>query len=478
LVPFLNLPSACNLRFRKLPPLGRYAMNCPKCHALIPDHSAICPKCGTVLELISHTGHPRPHVHPEMHIAPLSEEKRIGPKILGGLLAVRVIAGAVWGFLHWKASRVPAVAAWPSPPRPVAGLPTGGIELGQLADTIGAPAGVPCAVCTQGQFTQLDAGANHTCARRTDGSVLCWGANLFGQLGVRTATECVTVRGRIPCALLPVQVPIERVASVSAGSDHTCALGADSTLTCWGSGYRGQLGVRQMPRGTLLVRPQGNLKYIAASSGQYHTCAIRPDGTVQCWGLNVSGQVGATTTEQCGPTMATRLPCASRPMNVETTQRFKAVAAGGDHTCGIATDGRAWCWGINRVGQLGTGGTGEMSVPVAVVSDQRFEEITAGMDFTCARTAEGAVWCWGSNMAGQIGVRDSVDHATPVQVMLPAPARSIGSGTAHACAVVEGARIFCWGAGMDGQLGTGRRADSRVPIEAGIDQGNAPERRR
>ena len=190
-------------------------MNCPKCHQLIPDHSAICPKCGTVLELKSHTGgHPRPHVHHEMHIAPLSEEKRYGPKILGALVALLVVAGAVWGFLRWKASQVPLVATWASPPRAVEGLPTGGLghtctlteagtilcwgnsELGQLADTIGAPAGVPCAVCTQGQFTQLDAGVNHTCARRTDGRVLCWGANLFGQLGSPTNTECVTVRGR------------------------------------------------------------------------------------------------------------------------------------------------------------------------------------------------------------------------------------------------------------------------------------------
>jgi alpha-tubulin suppressor-like RCC1 family protein len=269
---------------------------------------------------------------------------------------------------------------------------------------------------------------------------------------------------------------VQGIERVSAGSDHTCALGTDSTLTCWGSDYRGQLGVPTMPTGVFVVHPQGNPKVIAFSSGQYHTCAIRPDGTAQCWGLNASGQVGATTTTQCGPTVATRLPCSPQPVNVETSRKFFTVAGGGDHTCALAADSTAWCWGTNRVGQLGTGQASDaISAPVAVSGSPRFAELTAGMDFTCGRTADGAVWCWGSNMAGQIGVNDSTDHAAPVQVPLPAPARSIGSGMAHACAVLDGARIFCWGAGMEGQLGTGRRADSRAPVEAGIDVGGMPQ---
>lgn len=470
-------------------------MNCPKCNAPVSADSPNCPKCGASLLPNHHTG-PRPHHHADFHIDPMTEQKSWLPKVMGGLLLVAVIAAAIFGFMRWKASRVEPVAAWPSPPKAVAGLPTGGhghtcmlteagtilcwgnSELGQLADTLGAPAGVPCAVCTQGQFTQLDAGANHTCARRTDGSVVCWGANLFGQLGVPTTTECVTARGRIPCALLPLQVPVEHVTAVSAGSDHTCALNADSTLSCWGSDYRGQLGLARMPPGQSVVHPQGDPRYIAVSSGQYHTCAIRPDGTAQCWGLNASGQLGTTTTEQCGPTMATRLPCSPRPVNVATDQRFKAIAAGGDHTCALTRDGAAWCWGKDRVGQIGDGRTGDVTPPVAVAGDHRFDEITAGMDFTCARTAEGAVWCWGSNASGQIGANDSTDHSTPVQLTLPAPAMSIGAGTAHACAVLQGARIFCWGAGMEGQLGNGRRADSRGPTEAGIDAGAAPQARR
>lgn len=473
-------------------------MNCPKCNTQVPDNSPNCPKCGAPLAANSHTGTPHHHRPPthEIHIAPLTERTNWGARILGAFLVLCVVAGGIFGVLKWKEGRKEPVAVWPSPPKAAAGLPAGGLghtctiteagtilcwgnsELGQLADTVGAPAGVPCAVCTQGQFTHLDAGGNHTCARRLDGGVLCWGANLFGQLGAATNTECVTARGRIPCALLPIQAPVERIASVSVGADHSCGLGADSTITCWGSDYRGQLGVTRMPAGILAVHPQGNLKYVAVSAGQYHTCAIRPDGTMQCWGMNTSGQLGATTTAQCGPTMATRAACSPQPVTLESDLRFKAVAAGGDHTCGLTTDGEAYCWGMNRVGQLGAPTSTEQSTPVAVEGGRRYDELASGMDFTCARTAEGTVWCWGSNGSGQIGVADSTDHPTPVQVTLPAPALSIGAGTAHACAVVQGPRIFCWGAGIEGQLGNGRRADSRIPVEAGVDVGDQPMPRR
>jgi alpha-tubulin suppressor-like RCC1 family protein len=43
------------------------------------------------------------------------------------------------------------------------------------------------------------------------------------------------------------------------------------------------------------------------------------------------------------------------------------VTRGGYHICGLADDGKAYCWGLNSTGQLGDGTTVDQPAPVAVV---------------------------------------------------------------------------------------------------------------
>ena len=68
--------------------------------------------------------------------------------------------------------------------------------------------------------TQVSLAHRHTCARLTNARVRCWGGNTFGQLGDGTTTS----------RLLPRLVvagngsgPLEDVAQVVAGEQHTCA---------------------------------------------------------------------------------------------------------------------------------------------------------------------------------------------------------------------------------------------------------------
>ena len=478
-------------------------MNCPKCFAHVPDLSLQCPICGAALTLdgqlavatkeerpaapAQHHPHgPPPTLEPAMELA----SHNTGSRVMVGFIAAAVLVCLAYtGWYFMKAHKPPA-ATWVSPPQPIPGLPSGGTshtctiaasgmllcwgnsETGQLGDTIGAPTGVPCTVCTNGIFVQLDAGDEHTCAVRNDGSVLCWGANTAGQLGTPTTTECVSGRGRVPCALLPVQAQIEHVRLVAAGANHTCALGMDSTITCWGSNYRGQLGVARPPVGIPTVQLQTRDRFIALAAGEFHTCAVAADGRAFCWGLDDLGQLGATgIVPLCGPTPQTRVPCSPAPLPVATDVRFRSIAAGGEHTCALDANGAAWCWGSNRVGQLGTGSHDNATTPAAVAGGKHFTALTAGLEFTCGLDDAAAVWCWGANVTGQLGTGDSTDSAVPAHVPLPVRALSLGSGNNHACVVTEGNRVFCWGEGREGQLGNGSRTNTRTPTEAGVDRG-------
>ncbi len=84
-----------------------------------------------------------------------------------------------------------------------------------------------------GQAATLDAGGEHACAVKTNGTVWCWGSNDFGELGTAD---------KVPSAV-PVQIPgIADATSVATGGAFSCVLRAGGTVLCWGQNLYGQLG--------------------------------------------------------------------------------------------------------------------------------------------------------------------------------------------------------------------------------------------
>ncbi|OQB17944.1 MAG: Regulator of chromosome condensation (RCC1) repeat protein [Parcubacteria group bacterium ADurb.Bin192] len=81
----------------------------------------------------------------------------------------------------------------------------------------------------------------HACAIKQDGTLWCWGANYYGQLGDGTTTVRSTP--------VPVTTLGNQVASLSLGGGndtygggHSCAIKLDGSLWCWGSNFYGMLG--------------------------------------------------------------------------------------------------------------------------------------------------------------------------------------------------------------------------------------------
>ena len=103
------------------------------------------------------------------------------------------------------------------------------------------------------------------------------------------------------------------------------------------------------------VAVAGGLKFIALQAGGSHTCGIAADSSAYCWGANDKGQLGdSTTTDR------------TTPAAVTGGLKFTRLSAGRQHTCGVATDDRAYCWGSGGSGELGTGLKNDSSVPVQV----------------------------------------------------------------------------------------------------------------
>ena len=92
-------------------------------------------------------------------------------------------------------------------------------------------------------------------------------------------------------------------AAVAAGASHTCALRTDGTVWCWGANESGELGDGTTTDRGSPTEISGLTGVIAIAAGNLHACALLGAGTVECWGWNVYGQVGdGTTTSRLSPT--------------------------------------------------------------------------------------------------------------------------------------------------------------------------------
>jgi alpha-tubulin suppressor-like RCC1 family protein len=254
---------------------------------------------------------------------------------------------------------------------------------------------------------------------------------------------------------------------VSSGFFHTCALDADGRAWCWGDNLYRQTGRTASGSpcdqvSTCTLSPQlveTTLRFITLSAGVTHTCAIAVDATAWCWGG------GYPATKMLGDSVITQ---SAVPVAVAGGLKFKSISTGGRLTCGITLGDRAWCWGVG--GTAGNGSSTNAPTPVAVAGGHSFTQISAGTGHACALTSEGTAWCWGGNTNGELGDGVFGDLLKPGGGVSTVPVRvagnllfkSISAGSSDTCGTTLEGSSFCWGQNHVGQLGTGSPGESRA----------------
>ncbi len=324
---------------------------------------------------------------------------------------------------------------------------------GQLGDGTTVDRLVPVAVAgPAGDATDIALGGEHTCALLRSGNLRCWGSNARGQLGIPGAGGSTS----------PVNVVAAGggIVSVATGSEHTCILKNSGTVLCWGANSNGQLGIGSTVDSTAPVTPTGldhGVLRLATKGG--HTCAVMIDRTIRCWGYNYFGQVGDGTSADrlvptavpnvadvdtvtaagwrtCVLTLQAAVYCwgdiehhvsdggldVFSPVPVLVggfTGRPNALSDDGDSSCVVDELGGVQCWGDNDVGQLGDGTRNYRRVPGYVVGLQNgVGQVAMGGGSACAMLVGGAVQCWGTNYLGQLGTGDRGDSNTPKPALL------------------------------------------------------------
>jgi alpha-tubulin suppressor-like RCC1 family protein len=131
---------------------------------------------------------------------------------------------------------------------------------------------------------QLSMRERGVCALAGDGTAKCWGYDIDDRLGNSQSTYDVDN----PTPVMALSGAVE----IAKGWDASCARKGDGTVMCWGPGYLGEIGDGQYNTRGMATAVPGltNVKHIVA--GGSHACALLGDGSVQCWGMDAAGQLG------------------------------------------------------------------------------------------------------------------------------------------------------------------------------------------
>ena len=339
-------------------------------------------------------------------------------------------------------------------------------------------------------YVQVSAGGRHSLALGSDGYVYAWGDNSNGRLGNNTTSPSYApVRVHDPGSPTDASKGLQAI-QVSAGSNHSLAVGSNGYAYAWGLNNYGQLGNNSYKNSyaPVLVRDPNSfsdaskgLQAIQVSGGDSHSLAVGSDGYAYAWGYNSDyGQLGNNSYRNSYAPVLVRDP--SSPTDAGKGLKALQVSAGVGHSLAVGSDGYAYAWGWNSSGQLGNNKSSDSTFPVQVhnpnsPSDSskglQALQVSAGFYHSLAVGSDGYAYAWGGNNNGQLGDNSRYssyapalvhDSSNPDDTSKGLKAVQANAGFYHSLAVGSDGYAYAWGVNGSGQLGNGATSQSNVPV--------------
>jgi len=275
------------------------------------------------------------------------------------------------------------------------------------------------------------AGRNFSLLLRANGTVLAWGANSQGQLGVGVSGEAV-----------PRPTPIPRLSHVrqlAAGGTFSLALLEDGSVQAWGNCI-GEEQACQQPR----PRPLAGLTGVnAIAAGGDFALALAQDGTVKAWGINKWGQLGDE-----------KISRSSAPVKVPGIENAVAVSGGEEYALALLRDGTVRVWGQGTTDGAYFAGARSQSIhddaypwtaiPVVVPGLRSVAAISAGAA-ALALLQDGTVRAWGYDGFYAMGLGNMVEYRVRVLPLKVSRIAAIATGFNRSYFVQEDGTVLAAG---------------------------------
>lgn len=316
------------------------------------------------------------------------------------------------------------------------------------------------------RLQEVAVGGDRVCGLDEGGLILCWDQGTASGRGFPTRVDA--------------GVAFE---SLTLGRGFICGLTSEGRALCMGLGLEGQLGDGQLGNRNTFEEVAGGHRFRQIDASYRHVCGVTLSGEGLCWGTSYALGMGEIET----------FP--STPSPVLGGLVFESIRVSPPHpglnsghvSCGITTDRRGYCWGVNTKGETGTGTTELVMVPTELSGARSFTMIAASSrtefrgnpwepDFYwgstghgCGVTTEGEGFCWGSNQAGELGNGSFIPSLVPTPIAGGKHFVSIesqaGDGAAFSCGIDTSKRGLCWGDNRYFQLGDGTNLSSSAPTQ-------------
>ena len=180
---------------------------------------------------------------------------------------------------------------------------------------------------------------------------------------------------------------------------------------------------------------------VEISAGADHTLALGDDGRVFAWGNNADGQLGDGTT--IARSQPVRVDTSGTPMD---GAHIAQVSAGDYYSLALAEDGRVFSWGGNGFATLGDGTQYDRPQPVEVhTGDADITQVAAGPEHALALTSDGKIFGWGKGGEGRLGPATDFATTDPISIPAPAPMTHVAASKNLSTALAGDGELYAWG---------------------------------
>ena len=306
----------------------------------------------------------------------------------------------------------------------------------------------------QARIIQVSCGFNHTAALHSNGSVITWGSNEYGQLGHHsTSAQSAKLSFCRPSTM--VLGPERYATAVACGDCFTiCLTTRMSVLACGVKEISGlvnhDVGNNNVPR---TIPVLDDLPLVGIAAGRRHVVVWTAHGSAFTWGDNFFGACGREYPTMLAVPVPIKLPASSTSnesceflshplsswafkdvdrLNVSIPDDMAVTYAtcGSNHTVLVSRSGRLFVCGSNSHGQLGL----DIKQYEKACSPMVVHHPNGNRQFTCADAGEshtllldnfGDVWQMGGT-SSNVGI---------TQCLVGKAVRAIGAGGSHSIAI-------------------------------------------